>query len=94
MDAFKSIETTCPGFSDNFVEKIVENVKRSKRSVVGLEFCHLTELSRLIGPENVPENVPVQSILLPLGLSCICTSTLLSLARGLFLENLAWCPYL
>ncbi|CAH3146935.1 unnamed protein product [Pocillopora meandrina] len=35
MDAFKSIETTCPGFSDNFVEKIVENVKRSKRSVVG-----------------------------------------------------------
>ena len=90
MDAFKSIETTCPGFSDNFVEKIVENVKRSKRSVVGLEFCHLTELSRLIGPENVP----VQSILLPLGLSCICTCTLLSLARGLFLENLAWCPYL
>lgn len=69
MDAFKSIETTCPGFSDNFVEKIVENVKRSKRSVVGLVFCHLTELSRLIGPENVP----VQSILLPLGLSCIYT---------------------
>lgn len=31
IDAFKSIETTCPGFSDNFVEKVVENVKRSKR---------------------------------------------------------------
>lgn len=31
MDACKSIEATCPGFSDNFVEKIVEKVKRSKR---------------------------------------------------------------
>lgn len=38
MDAFKSIEATCPGFSDNFVEKIVEKVKRSKRSVPGLIF--------------------------------------------------------
>ncbi|KAJ7391102.1 Serine/threonine-protein kinase 24 [Desmophyllum pertusum] len=31
IDAFKSIETSCPGFSDCFVEKIVENVKHSKR---------------------------------------------------------------
>lgn len=31
IDAFKSIETSCPGFSDSFVEKIVDNVRRSKR---------------------------------------------------------------
>lgn len=31
MEAFKSIETSCPGFSDGFVEKIIDNVKRSKR---------------------------------------------------------------
>ncbi|KAL9964995.1 hypothetical protein ACROYT_G028718 [Oculina patagonica] len=31
IDAFKSIETSCPGFSDSLVEKIVENVKSSKR---------------------------------------------------------------
>ena len=46
IDAFKSIETTCPGFSDNFVEKVVENVKRSKRSVPVTIFYHPTGVSK------------------------------------------------
>lgn len=31
IDAFKSVETSCPGFTDDLVDKIVDNVKRVKR---------------------------------------------------------------
>lgn len=31
IEAFKSVETSCPGLTDDLVDKIVDNVKRAKR---------------------------------------------------------------